>query len=173
MMGLTEQRLLSIKVIIGLLAFGFLSSCQKGSYDGKLECILESVNIDKKGIVIEVGQDNEWTDTTILILVTYHKKSNEILIGGNLKGVYRGNDIYMYETNSGSTGNKKFNKIPNNINWYNLTPKEIDEDYISPPYDPINIQVEYDLRTNCFGEVFRGKGLIKENIFAKCKCKSK
>lgn len=172
MMGLTEQRFLSIKFLISLLTLVFLSSCQKESYDGKLECILESVNIDKKEMNVIVGQHNGWTDSTTLIIILFEEKSMNIPINSTLKGKYKQYDIYFSQGNIDSLDNNQYKQIPNNINWYNFTPEEMDEDYISPPYDPINIQVVYDLRTNCFGEVIKGKGFMTNDFASKCQCKN-
>jgi hypothetical protein len=169
MMELIKQRFLNISLYLGILTL-LLFSCIKKSVEGSLECILDNINVDKKGINIEVGQHNGWTDATVLILVTYHKKSNEISISGNLKGEFRGNDIYFYQSNIDSLDKKKYKQISNNINWQNYIPLEMDEDYISPPYDPINIQIEYSLKKECIVQIINGEGFINKNRISVCMC---
>lgn len=147
------------------------NSCQERRVqDEKLECILNSIKINLAGMDIEVSQHNGWTDTTALMLVTYHRKSMNIPIGSNLKGLYKGKDIYFYQSTIDSLDTKKYRQIPNNITWNNFIPKKIDENIIQPPYDPINIQIEYHTKGNCIAEVIRGKGYINEKIFSGCKC---
>lgn len=172
MMELIKQRFIKSKFILGIFLLVLFNSCTKRMQDGKLECILESIKLNTKEMDIEVGQHNGWTDSTALILITYHRKASGIPISGNLKSTYKGNDIYFYESKVDSTDTKNYKQIPNNISWTEYT-EEIDNDFFYPPYDPINIQVEYDLGANCFGEVIRGKGYIKDNIFSKCECKNK
>jgi hypothetical protein len=148
----------------------FFSSCQETVQDGDLECILNAAEVDINGVDIMVGQVDGWTDTTSLISIVYHKKSIDIPIGSNLKGLYKGRDIYFYQSAVDSLDNKKYSQISNSIVWHNFTPKEMDEDFISPPYDPINIQVEYNIKRNCIGEVIRGKGYINKEVISKCRC---
>lgn len=125
-----------IALLFMMVAF---CTCKQEVHAGKLECLLESLKIELKGMVIEVGQHNGWNDTTSLIMVTYHKKSLKIPIERNLKGSYKGKDIYFYQSTIDSLDKQKYSRIPNGINWVNNTPKKMDEDYFMPPYDPINI----------------------------------
>lgn len=168
MMVLIEQGYARIKITILILIL--FSSCQKRVQDGKLECILNSIEVDANEMDIEIGQHNGWNDSTALILVTYHKKSLDIPMGSNLKGLYKGNDIYFYQSSIDSSDNKKYNQIPNNIRWKEFIPKEMDESIIQPPYDPVNIQIEYNLKGNCIVAVIRGKGYINEKLLSRCKC---
>ncbi|HMP32467.1 MAG TPA: hypothetical protein PKD85_22855 [Saprospiraceae bacterium] len=171
-MELIKQRLLNIKLVLGLLTLVNFISCQMEENKGKLECILDGVNIDTKGMIIEVGQANGWTDSTVLLLITYHKKSEEELISCNLKGDYKGNNIYFNQGNIDTMDKRVYIQISNNIKWNNHIPHEMDEDYISPPYDPINIQLEYTLEKNCIIEIIRGKGYFNLKTISKCMCNS-
>lgn len=168
MMELIEQKFVKINFIFLMLLI--LNSCQTEVQDGKLECVLDNIKVDLDEVEIEVGQHDGWTDTSALILITFHKKSLNIPIGGNLKGVYKGRDIYFYQTTIDSLDTKKYSQIPNDIRWKSFTPKELDEDIIQPPYNPVNIQIEYNRKKNCFERVIRGKGFISESI-SKCSCR--
>lgn len=121
-------------------------------------------------MVIEVGQHNGWTDTTSLILITYHKKPLKIPLGVALKAEYKGQDIYLYQSVIDSVSNKKYRTISNNIAWRSFTPEKLDEDFILPPYDPINIQIEYNFRNDCIIDVIRGKGYVDQRLISECKC---
>lgn len=172
MMELIKQRFLNISIYLGILPLILTVSCKEKSVEGRLECILDNINVDKKGINIEVGQHNGWTAGTVLILITYHKESNKIPIIGNLKGEYRGNDIYYYQANIDSLDQNKYKQISNNIIWQNCIPQEMDNDFISPPYDPINIQIEYNLKKDCIVRIIRGEGFVNKNSMSKCICNS-
>jgi hypothetical protein len=169
MMELTKQRLLN-NIGFLILIFMLLNSCNKKIQSGKLECILDSIKVDVNEMDIEVGQHNGWTDTTTLILVTYHRKSMDISIGSKLKGVYKGSDIYFYQSIVDSLDTKKYRQIPNNIIWNDFIPKKIDKNIIQPPYDPINIQIEYNTKKECIGDVIKGKGYLNGKIISECKC---
>ncbi len=156
-----------------MLIFVLSNSCEKKVQDGKLECILDNIKVDLNGMDIEVGQHNGWTDTTALILITYHKKSANIPISGNLKGKYKGNDIYFYQTNVDTVDTHKYKQIPNNIKWRAFVQQKVSDDFIMPPYDPISLQVEYNIKRNCIGDVFKGKGYLLDNAVSKCSCKNR
>lgn len=167
MMGLIEQRFVKISIIFLILQY----SCQEVVREEKLECLLESIEIDLNEIEIEVGQHNGWTDTTALILITYHRKSLAMpVVESNLKGLYQGTDIYFYQSRVDSLDKKIYNQIPNNIVWRSFASSEMNEDVIPPPYDPINVQVEYNFDKNCIGKIIKGKGYIDLKTVAKCKC---
>jgi hypothetical protein len=171
-MELIKQRLKNIRFLAGLAILVILISCKRESSNGKLECILESIDIEKKGMILAIGQHNGWTDSTVLLLITYHNKSEEKLIGSNLKGAYKGSNIYFNQGNLDTLDKKIYNQISNNIKWHNYVSEEMDEDYIPPPYDPINIQIEYDLEKECVFKIIRGKGYIDLKTLSKCKCNS-
>jgi hypothetical protein len=168
-MELIEQKFVKNNIVLGVLIFLMLNSCQTRMQEGKLECILNNIEVDANGMDIEVGQHNGWTDTTTLILVTYHKKSLGIPIDCNLKGRYKGTDIYFYQSNVDTLDRQQYVQIPNNISWNNFI-QEIDEDFFQPPYDPVEIQVEYNDKRKCFGNVIKGKGYINGKIISECKC---
>lgn len=168
MMELIGQKFVKINIIILMLMFFY--SCQEIIHDKKLECILDSIKVNLDEKEIEVGQHNGWTDTTNLILITYHRKSMNGSVVSKLKGLYKGRDIYFYQSVVDSLDNGKYAQIPNSIDWNNFTPKEIDENIIHPPYDPINIQIEYNMNSNCIVAVIKGKGYINPENISKCKC---
>ena len=170
MMELIKQRLKNIRLLAGLAILVILISCKRELSNGKLECILASIDINKEGMIIEVGQANKWTDSTVLLIITYHEKSEEKLIGSDLKGVYKGINIYFNQGNIDTLDKKIYRQISNNIKWHTYVSEELDEDYIPPPYDPINIHIEYDLEKECVVEIIRGKGLIDLKTISKCKC---
>ena len=170
MMELTKQRFVKINIVFFILILVLFHSCQKRVQNGKLECILDSIKVDVDGMDIEVGQHNGWTDTTALILVTYHRKSIDIPISGNLKGMYKRNDIYFYQTNVDTLDTREYQQVPNNINWYAFEQEMIDDNIIHPPYDPISVQVEYNVKRSCIGDVIKGRGYIMDNILLKCNC---
>lgn len=172
MMELIKQRFLNISLYLGLLPLIITISCKEKSVDGRLECILDNINVDKNGINIEVGQHNGWTDGTVLLLITYHEESNKISISGDLKGKYRGNDIYFYQINIDSLDKTKYKQISNNIKWQKCIPYKMNDNYISPPYDPINIQIEYNLKEDCIVKIIGGEGFVKKNDMSKCNCNS-
>ena len=173
MMELIKQGFIKNNFIFGMfLLLVLLDSCTKKMQDGTLECILESAKLNTNEMYIEVGQHNGWTDSTALILITYHRKASGVPISGNLKSTYKGHDIYFYESILDSNDSRKYEQIPNNIYWTEYA-EEVDNDYFYPPYDPVAIHVEYNFQTKCFGEVVRGKGYINDNILSGCKCKSK
>lgn len=168
MMELTERKSVKINIIIFLL--GWLISCNVDKSTMPLECMILGINVDMEKKIIEVGQHNGWSDSTSLILITFHHKSMAYLIHGTSKGLFKGNDIYFYQSTVDSLDDKKYNQIPNNISWKNFTPKELPKDFIMPPYDPIQIQLEYNFNRNCVGDVIRGEGFIKKDVINKCKC---
>jgi CRISPR/Cas system endoribonuclease Cas6 (RAMP superfamily) len=145
------------------------SSCQETPQKAILECILNASEIDINGVDILVGQVDGWTDTTSLISIVYHKKSIVISIESNLKGQYKGREIYFYQSTVDSLDNRKYKQIPNDIIWKSFIPKELDENSIQPPYNPDQIQIEYNRKKNCFERVIKGKGFISESI-SKCSC---
>lgn len=170
MMELIKQRFVKINIIFFILVL--FNSCQERVQDGKLECILDSIKVDVNGMNIEIGQYNGWTDTTVLILVTYHRKSMNIPISGNLKGVYKGNDIYFYQENVDTLDAHEYKKIPNNINWNTFVQKILDSNIIQPPYDPIGVQIEYNIKRDCVSNIVKGKGYRMNNIISKCDCEN-
>lgn len=157
-------------VIISILTFIFIS-CNQKDHGDVLECLLDSIAFDLSGIEIEVGQHNGWTDTTALIIITYHKISSEIPIGSTAKGQYNGTNIYFYQTSIDSLDSKMYDTIPNSIDWHYNIPQKIDVDFITPPYDPNNIQVEYNFQKKCIVSVKDKIGLFKEDVFSNCSCK--
>src|SRR5690554_7089254 len=146
MMELIKQKLIKTSGILLILIL--YCSCQEVVQDRKLECLLESIKVDLDAVEIEVGQHNGWTDSTALILITYYEKPLKTPTKGNLKGLYNGKNIYYYQSVVDSLDNKKYNQIPNSIIWSKFIPVEMDKDFISPPYDPINIQVRSEEHTS-------------------------
>ncbi len=171
MMELIELKFTRISIILSVLMLFLFNSCQERvEQQGKLECILESIEIDTKGMNILVGQHNGWTDSTALIVIIFEEKSMEILNNSSLKGRYKENDIYFNQGNVDTLDTREYKQIPNNINWNDFK-EEIDSDFIMPPYDPINIQIEYNVKRNCIGSIVRGEGYIIDNVISKCRCK--
>lgn len=163
---------IKITLILFMLILFMLTvfSCKESSKNVKLECLLDSINVDLDNVDILVGQANGWTDTTALILITYHKESIKVPIGSRFKSTYKGHDIFFNQESIDTLNTKKYRRIPNNIKWKRHNPKEMDDDYIVPLYNPIQVQIEYNIKRNCFGNIIRGKGLIKEKSIEKCKC---
>lgn len=169
LLSLSNGRLI-INIILGVLILFLLNSCQKDIQVGMLECILESIDADKEGIDIFVGQTNGWTDSTTLISIMYHKKSIEIAISSNLKGLYKGCDIFFYQTNLDTMDNKIYKQIPNNINWTDFKQKIVEDNMIVPPYEPVVVQVEYNIKRSCISNIIKGDGYITSSIISKCHC---
>lgn len=168
MTELTRQLFIKINMLIILLT---LNACNYKIGDDKLECLLESIVVDRAEKVIVVGQSDGWTDSTALISIIYYQKS---LISPNrsrLKGRYKGTDVYFNQAHVDTLDKKKYKQITNSIVWHEFIPEEIDEDFISPPYDPINIQINYNIKRECFGDVIGGEGFINLDIISKCNCK--
>ncbi|MEZ4910567.1 MAG: hypothetical protein R2774_06865 [Saprospiraceae bacterium] len=170
MMELIKQRLKNIRLLVGLAILVILLSCKRESSNGKLECILESVKIEKKDLDIIVGQHNRWTDSSSLIVILFEEKNMNISNNSKLKGKYSQNDIYYNQGNIDTLDKKKYRQISNSIKWQTHVPHEMEKDYISPPYDPINIQIEYDLDKDCIIDIIRGKGFIDSKTISQCKC---
>lgn len=169
MMELIEQRYGRINIILVVLILAVFNSCHENVQLGALECLLENIENTENKVDILVGQHNGWSDTTALIIVTYHKKSMNIPISSELKGTYNGHDIFFYQTIIDSLDKKKYKQIPNNIIWVNNS-LEIKNETFSPPYDPMSVQVEYNIRTNCIGDVVKGEGYLTNNFRSKCGC---
>lgn len=171
MMGLVELGYRATKLLMYLVTLTFLISCNnQDKMAGTLECLLGSIEQDANEKNIVVGQANGWTDSTALVIILYEDKSLKIPKNGQLKGEYQGNDIYFSNSNIDSLDTQKYSRIPNGIKWKKITPEITEKDFIVPPYNPINIQVEYFFDKNCFGEIVRGEGYIDKLSFTKCKC---
>lgn len=168
MMELIELK--SVRISILLLMMVVFYSCEEAFQDRTLECLLRSIKVDLEGMEIDVGQHDGWTDSTSLMLITYHRISSEVHISSDLKGTYKGKDIYFYQRTIDSLDKKKYKRIPHDIKWEKITPRRIEENYFPPPYDPINIQVKYNYERNCFEEVIGGKGYIDVKSISNCKC---
>ncbi len=169
MMELMQQRFVRINIVMSLLILLFFTSCHKRVQDGRLECVLESIKIDADSMNILVSQVNGWTDSTALIIVVFEKKSMNIPNNSDLKGEYNGYDIYFNQGNVDTLDTREYKQITNNINWKKNSPKIIDET-LHPPYDPISLQIEYNLERNCIGDIVKGKGYMMGSILSRCKC---
>jgi len=168
MMGLIELRSVTNSIIFLMLIL--YCSCRDEVQTRQLECILDSVDVDVSEMDIVVSQIDGWTDTTSLISIIYHSESINISIASDLKGRYRGSDIYFSHRNIDTLDKRTYKKIPNQISWEYFKPKEFDEEWIPPPYEPIVIRVEYDIKRGCIKGVIRGKGYVADDILSKCKC---
>lgn len=159
-----------IKIISMLLILAIFNSCQQDKQVGMLECLLENIESIEDEVDIDVGQHNGWNDSMSLIIITYHEKSMNIPMNNELKGRYKGQDIYFYQGDINSLDKKEYKQIPNNIVWNNNSIK-IDNEIFAPPYDPISIQIEYHTRRKCFGSAIKGKEYLKSNFGLNCACK--
>lgn len=173
MMELIELRFVRTNIIIITFILILFNSCQKRMEQGKLECILESIEADVTGMDILVGQHNGWTDSTVLIIIIFEDKSMNIPNNSRLKGRYKGNDIYFNQGNVDTLDTREYKQIPNNIKWSTFVQKEVSDDFMMPPYDPISLQVEYNIKRNCIRDVFKGKGYMLNNAISKCSCKKR
>lgn len=165
-MELMKSRCLSIKVTFLILTLTTFYSCS-GSRQGErtLECLLSSIEYEKDDVYIEVGQHNGWSDTTALIIITYHEKSMNLPNSIDLKGRYNGQDVYFYQTNIDPKDTKQYNQIPNGIIWKNNLHKTKDlENKFHPPYDPVFVQVEYNTKRGCVN----GRGHMVDGFESKC-----
>ena len=171
MMELKEQRFISASIFFAMLILFYFSSCQKDLQHGKLECLLERINVDMEGKDILVGQHNGWTDSTALIIVVFEKKSMNIPITSSLQGKYNGHDIYFNQGNVDTLDTLKYKQISNSIKWNEFTSKITDDNIIQPPYNPVSVQVEYNISRDCFNDVIRGKGYFTNDFTSKCGCK--
>lgn len=171
MMESTKLRYERIKIILIVLNVGLLHSCHESRQTGMLECLLDNIKDTGNKEDILVGQHNGWSDTTALIIITYHKKSMNIPIVSELKGKYKGHNIYFYQTNIDSLDDKRYEQISNNIPWdKNLL--EIEDKALLPPYDPMEVQIEYNIGNDCIGGVVKGKGFLANNFAHECQCEN-
>lgn len=160
------SKLLFVNILTLLFLALITTSCTEDDQSGTLECLLGNINIDMEEKVIDIRQKNEWTDSTALAIVTYHRIPLVMPIQSTLKGKYKGKDIYFL--NSCLTGrcDKEYKMISNNIHWDTLP--NVSNDFIAPTYNPINIQIDYNHNKNCFGEVIRGKKEVNKDFACKC-----
>lgn len=169
MIKLIKHRFTIINIVFFIVVLVFCNSCKKRLQDGKLDCILDNIAVDVNGMNIEVSQHNGWTDTTVLLSIIYHRKAMNIPISSDFKGVYRGNRIYFSQFNIDSLDRRNYKQIPSNIVWSkNVFKIQEDNTNISFPYNPMSVQIEYDLKTNCISSVIRGKGYMLKNFESKC-----
>jgi len=170
MMGLIELRSVTNSIIFLMLIVS--CSCQDEVLTTPLECILDGIEVNLDGMDIDVSQHNGWTDTTALIIIMYHEKSKNVLSRSNLRGRYKGTDVYFTQSNVDTLDKRTYKQIPNQISWEYFKPKEPDKEWLPPPYDPITISVEYDIKKECIKGVIRGKGYVADDILSKCKCEN-
>jgi len=134
-----------------MLTLAQFYSCS-GSQQSKrtLECLLNSIEHKKDDVYIKIGQHNGWSDTTVLIIISYHEKSMNLPNSSDLKGRYNGQDVYFYQTNMDPMDTKEYNQIPNGIIWKkNLHKIKDEESELPPPYDPMSVQIEYNTKRGC------------------------
>lgn len=160
---------MSYKLILIITIISF--SCNNTKVGNSLECLLDSfMNVCdiEDSDFIEVVQHNGWTDTSMLLIISLHKANNAKYVNfepTQLKSSYRGYDIYFSQFNVDSSDHKKYEKIPNAINWkiYN---KRSRNDF-TPPYDPFTIQIEYHIKSKCF-KSSNLMGRFKKQIEVQC-----
>ncbi len=158
-----------IRIIFMMVILIIFNSCQQDISRGILECLLANVEITDNEVDIVVGQHNAWNDSMSLIIITYHEKSMNIPMDNELKGMYKGQDIYFYQNNVDPLDKREYKQISNNIVWNNNSIKNENE-VLAPPYDPISIQIEYNIRRECFGSAIKGKGYLKNDFVSNCGC---
>ena len=88
-MELIKLKSIRISVTHYIFILFLFNSCQKRMEQGKLECILESIEVDKEGMNILVGQHDGWTDSTVLIVIVFADKSMNTPYNSSLKGKYK------------------------------------------------------------------------------------
>lgn len=170
-MEFIELRLICLSRIL-LFCF-VLTSCQiyksDNQKDALLECILTNFITHENNGDFLVGQHDNWTKSTSLIIVSYIPKGDVQYIQAEEKSRFNKKDVYYYrEEISHTITENTVQKIANQLKWELFNSQNsINED--QSPYDPITVQLTYNYSSNCIENIVVGERYLRKDWELKCK----
>ena len=173
-MEFIKQRLIYVTKI--LLFWILFSSCQslksEKQKDMLLECILSNFitdgdNGNQPGAFL-VGQHDNWSESSSLIIVSYIPESDVRYINADEKSRFNQKEIFFYRTEiEAAKTNNIIQKIPNKLEWQPYESQN--SGYDRPPFDPVTIQLVYNYSSNCLEIIISGENNMQKEWESKCK----
>ncbi len=135
-----------------------------------LECILTNFILDndnKLGAFL-VGQHDNWSESSSLIIISFIPEDNIHYINADEKSTFNLNEIYFYGTTVDDTSTSfVINKIPNKLEWEPFKSQNSEHD--QPPIDPLSIQIVYNYKKNCLESIIQGEYNMQNKWESRCK----